>query len=82
MKPLNKIQKELHDNKIFLNDGKVYRLIKKNRNTIYPKDFEYLNYINEITITYDDKIPKAKNFYFCHVNHKFIKPQKIDFNNI
>ena len=76
LKPLNKIQEELHLNDIFLKDDKVYRIITKLRNNNYPKDEDYLSQINNIRITYDEKIPNSKNLFFCHINFKFINPEK------
>lgn len=76
LKPLAKLQNELHDENIFLSDDKVYRLIIKIRNSLYPKDDEALALIDNITITYDDKLPKSKNLPFCLVNNKFINPIK------
>lgn len=68
LKPLAKLQNELHDDNIFLTDDKVYRLIIKIRNSLYPKDDETLALIDNITITYDDKLPKSKNLPFCLEN--------------
>ena len=76
LKPIAKLQNELHDENIFLSDDKVYRLIIKIRNSLYPKDDEALALIDNITITYDDKLPKSKNLPFCLVNNKFINPIK------
>ena len=53
LKSLTKMQEILHSNNIYLNADKVYFIITKFRNINYPKDEEYLSYINNITITYD-----------------------------
>ena len=61
---------------IFLKDEKVNKLVTKIINSLYPIDDEFLTSINNIAITYYDKIPESKDLPFCYVNTKFINPIK------
>ena len=79
LNPLNSLishQIKLHENNIYLDDLKVKRIINQIRNNLYPKDDEYLNNINHITITFDEKIPNTKNISFCPSYAKYLKPSK------
>ena len=73
---LIKQQKKLHDDKIYLEDKKVKRIINKVKNDIFEKDEQYVNNINLVTITIDEKLPNAHNIPFCPVFNKFINPSK------
>ena len=76
LKPLSYHQIKLHDENIFLKDDKVKGLISNIRDTLYPKDDEYLDNIINTTITFDDKVPDSKNLPFCQGVNKFYNPQK------
>ena len=76
LKPLSFQKIKLNENNIFLEDNKINRIINQIRNNIYPIDNEYLNIINSITITFDDKLPKARNIPYCPVYNKFLNPSK------
>ena len=76
LKSLSYQQLKLHENNIHLSDNKVKNIIYNIRNSIFPKDDEYIMNINNIKITFDDKIPNSKNLPFCLNNTKFFNPQK------
>ena len=78
LKPLSFLQIKLHEQNIYLKDDKVKRLIFNIRDTLYPKDDEYLDNIINITITFDEKVPDSKNLPFCQGFNKFYNPQKIE----
>ena len=63
---------KLEEYNIFFTDARINHLIYDIRNEIYPADEEILKNINQITITYDDKLPNSKNLPFCPVYNKFI----------
>lgn len=67
---------KLKENHIFLDKKKINRLINKIRNSIYPKDTEFIQYINQIQITIDENIDKANNLNFCPIYTRFINPLK------
>jgi hypothetical protein len=69
-------QIKLHENNIYLDDVKVKRLINITRNNLYPKDDDYLNNINYVTITFDEKITNARNIPFCPSYSKYLNPSK------
>ena len=66
----------MHENNIYLDDVKVKRLINIKINNLYPKDDDYLNNINYVTITFDDKITNARNIPFCPSYSKYLNPKK------
>ena len=74
LKPLSFHQIKLHEQNIYLKDDKVKRLIFNIRDTLYPKDDEYLDNIINITITFDEKVPDSKNLPFCQGFNKFYNP--------
>ena len=76
LKSLTYQQDKLHENYIFLEDVKTNQIIRNIRNMIYPIDAEYLNTINSITITFDEKVSKAANVPFCPMHTTFINPTK------
>ena len=71
-----KQQKKLHDNNIYLEDKKVKTIINEVKNDIFEKDEPYVNNINMVTITIDEKLPNAQNIPFCPVFDKFLNPSK------
>lgn len=78
LNPLNSLiyhQFKLHENKIFLPDEKVRRIIKQLRNNLFPKDKDIMDLLI-VTITFDDKVKDAKNLPFCPVYSEFKNPTK------
>lgn len=67
---------KLNNVNIYLDDSKINHLINKVRNSIYPKNEEYLNNINNIRITFDEKVINSKNLPFCPINNKFVNISK------
>ena len=76
LKPLSYHLIKLEENHILLDKKKINLLINKIKNSIYPKDTEFIQYINQIQITFDDNIDKAKNLNFCPIYTRFINPLK------
>ena len=69
---------KLNNQNIYLDDNKIIQLIIQVRNSIYPKNDEYLNNINNIKITFDEKVINSKNLPFCPIKHKFVNISKND----
>ena len=78
LKPLSLHQIRLKENETILPDKKVNRLINKIRNEIYPKDENYIENIESITITFDKNLIEGKDLPFCPIETKFINIKKID----
>ena len=89
LKALSYQQLKLHENNIHLSNNKVKNILYNIRNSIFFffyeyimniiiffKDDKYIMNINNIKITFDDKIPNSKNLPFCLNNTKFFNPQK------
>ena len=76
LKPLGFHTSKLTDMNIHLNDDKINRLIYKARNSLYPKDDDYIYNIINIKISFDDNIPESQNIPFCQSNNKFFNPYK------
>ena len=76
LKPLSYQQIKLHENDIYMNNEKIKSILYNIRDSIFPKDDEYLSNINNITITFDDKMPNSKNLPVCLNNTKFFNPIK------
>ena len=76
LKPLSYQQIKLHENDIYMNNEKIKSILYNIRDSIFPKDDKHLSNINNITITFDDKIPNSKNLPFCLNNTKFFNPIK------
>jgi hypothetical protein len=74
--PLSYQKTKLNNVNIYLDDSKINHLINKVRNSIYPKNEEYLNNINNIRITFDEKVINSKNLPFCPINNKFVNISK------
>ena len=66
-----------------ISDSNINRLIYQIRNQIFPSDEDTLKYINNITITYDEKLLSSKDLPFCPVYNRFINPsKKIELNHL
>ena len=76
LKPLTFHKNKLQDMKINLKDDKINRLIYKARNSLYPRDDEYLSNLINITITFDDNTPDSQNIPYCQGINKFFYPNK------
>ena len=76
LKPLSYQQIKLHENNIHLSDIKIKKLLNNIRDANFPKDSEYLSNINNITITFDEKIKNSRELPFCLNNTKFYNPKK------
>ena len=69
---------KLNENNIIISKVKANRLITKIRNKIYPHDKDYILYINQIKIIFDDSVDSAKDLSFCpkFQIHKSIKKNR------
>ena len=71
LKPLIFHKTKLLEMNIYLKDDKIKRLIYKARNSLFPRDDEYICNLSNITITFDDNIPESQNIPFCQCINKF-----------
>ena len=71
LKPLTFHKTKLLEINIHLKDDKIKRLIYKARNSLFPRDDEYICNLSNITITFDDNIPESQNIPFCQCINKF-----------
>ena len=67
---------KLEEMNLKISDSNINRLIYQIRNQIFPSDEDTLKYINNITITYDEKLLSSKDLPFCPVYNRFINPSK------
>ena len=67
----------LYENNIHLSDNKIKNILYNIRDSIFLKADDYILNINNIKITFDDKIANSRNLPFCLNNTKFFNPKKI-----
>ena len=71
-KPLNWHVKNLLENNIKLNKKKIENILYKYREEKYPADDEILKFLENITITLDEKNEELIDLPFCYGEYKFI----------
>ena len=62
--------------KLKISDRQINRLIYQIKNQTFPSNNSILKYINNITITYDEKLLYSKDLSFCPVYNRFINISK------
>ena len=68
LKPLSYNINILNEHNIIISKEEINRIISKIRNSIYPKDRDYIRNINLIQITFDQSIENVR-FFIVFINN-------------